>query len=227
MSNRTAGGWVKFTGDNGGRVLFGSIGGTETYLGFNRTPTMAVHIQQTNAAVGIQGRGISGESIGYRFYTSGDTLAGGLFQDSDNGRLHLGVNGRTNAIDITYGPNAAIIMSATAVLNKIETTDGLDYRELHFATGDGSTTLGYIRQYDASGDIELGTQSRTNALRIAYGTGNVTAGRGSVTSTTGFAVGSQPGISPTLDVLVAGGTTNRLVWVGGILASNIDNFYSP
>jgi len=47
---------------------------------------------------------------------------------------------------------------------------------------------------------------------------------GIVNGTNGFAVGAQPGIAATVDVLVSGGTTNRLVYVGGILVSNITNF---
>lgn len=56
--------------------------------------------------------------------------------------------------------------------------------------------------------------------------GNVTAS-GSINTTNVFAVAAQPGIAATLDVLVAGSTTNRLVFVGGILVSNITTFYAP
>lgn len=40
-----------------------------------------------------------------------------------------------------------------------------------------------------------------------------------------FKIGAQPGIATTADLLIEGSKTNRLVFVGGILVSNITNFH--
>lgn len=41
---------------------------------------------------------------------------------------------------------------------------------------------------------------------------------------TNFVVGTEQGIAATVNVLVAGSTTNRMVWTGGILVSNITEY---
>ncbi|MBV5344654.1 MAG: hypothetical protein JZU63_03505, partial [Rhodoferax sp.] len=41
----------------------------------------------------------------------------------------------------------------------------------------------------------------------------------------GFRTPAGEGITVTNDVIVSGGTTNRMVFSGGILISNITNFY--
>jgi hypothetical protein len=59
----------------------------------------------------------------------------------------------------------------------------------------------------------------TNTMTASNFTASTT-----MNSTNGFMVGAQGGIAGTIDVLVSGATTNRLVFVGGILISNITTF---
>jgi len=46
-----------------------------------------------------------------------------------------------------------------------------------------------------------------------------------ITNAAGISIGAEPGIAATIDVIVAGDSTNRLVFVGGILVSNITEYY--
>lgn len=55
--------------------------------------------------------------------------------------------------------------------------------------------------------------------------GNGTADPRYVHAGTSFNIHNQSGIGATIDVLVGGSTTNRLVFVGGILVSNITTFF--
>lgn len=62
----------------------------------------------------------------------------------------------------------------------------------------------------------------------SYDIGAIGSGRpGNVNAATKFTAAGSAGISTSTQVLVAGGTTNLQVHVGGILVSNIVNYYSP
>ena len=60
---------------------------------------------------------------------------------------------------------------------------------------------------------------------IDTGSATITTITASTITLTNLNVGAQAGIAATVDVIVAGETTNRLVYVGGILVSNITDFW--
>lgn len=71
------------------------------------------------------------------------------------------------------------------------------------------------------GNVGIGKTNAAVALDVS---GAVSATQ-QITSGTGFTVNAMDGQSGTVDVLVSNSTTNRLVYVGGILVSNIINFH--
>jgi hypothetical protein len=62
--------------------------------------------------------------------------------------------------------------------------------------------------------VGIGTNSPSEKLEVV----------GNIKASGVFQSGTQPGISATINILVSGGTTNRLVFQGGILVSNIVSF---
>lgn len=85
----------------------------------------------------------------------------------------------------------------------------------------------YFGENGGSGRFTIyGGTAPANQL-VIDATGNLII-NGSVRSVaTNFISGVNAGLSITNDVIVSGGTTNRMVWSGGILISNIQNFYLP
>lgn len=113
-------------------------------------------------------------------------------------------------------------VGANGALMKMVSSSGKD----HIAWAvNGSAVPAYTQAtqmaLNESGRLGIGTTDPSERLHVA---GNILAGT-NITANGYFAQGSNVGISVTNDVLVAGGTTNRMVFAGGILISNIANFY--
>jgi len=152
-------------------------------------------------------------SFGVGFGAS-NALSGNL----TSGVVPVAGTGSTNLVD---GP---IVISA--VTNA--TLPGV-FRANTFATDPGTgmfksatNVIGF-----STGGTEQWAINSSGAL-VAVGTvdiGNGLANPRDVNVSRGFVVGAQGGIAATIDVLVGGSTTNRLVYVGGILVSNITGFH--
>ena len=129
--------------------------------------------------------------------------------------------GRTNLPNVTVTNNAAFLSNATISTN-------LTVGGTNFVMGLNTDSENYSRvavRHDGTDTATIAAESAgTGAANQSI---NLTSKGDGVVAITGgkLTIGTQPGIAATIDVLVADGTTNRLVYVGGILVSNITTYW--
>lgn len=120
---------------------------------------------------------------------------------------YLGGDGSFHDLPATGGSDSYDSMVITNLNVTSATVSNLNVSRINNAlTIDGNLTVN--GDLSVTGNVALGTVTITN-LNVSNAT---------ITNLNG-------GISTTNDVLVAGGTTNRMVFFGGILISNIANFF--
>lgn len=159
--------------------------------------------------------------------STGSTINAQIYQDADN--LNIAAQGNANTITIV--PATGKITSAGSITAlqgvSVGSTNnpgyagrvligGVAYPDIVMSPSSGATVNAQI--FQEGNILKFGRQGSLALAELDLSTGNLKIS-GS------YAVASQVGITTTNDVLVAGGTTNRTVYVGGILVSNIPNFY--
>lgn len=182
----------------------------------------SVQMFSPNSLVSI---GTNGGTFGWSFQTAPSAFSQRMVLDNTTG---LTVNG-----PIVAGANNKLKFydNAFAGIIQYEGSVGVNfYNALHGINNftvqpNGNVDFNYtvnaafIHPNNATESTLLQVDGTKTIVSIANGTGALV--------NNGSGTFSYAGIPATVDVLVSGGTTNRLVYTGGVLVSNISNFYAP
>lgn len=200
------------TGDNLSLITWKdqALGSARGSVGFtpNGADSMSLNVNGGGFDIGLANNS--------DFSVTNSGAASRIFLADHHGNLSLGgslsLNGQSTAIADT---GSAVTYGTTNLLQSIGSPDaGL------IPVYNNTTHL--VTATNKLGDLEI-DELVIPGVSISAGA----FASASVNSTNGYAVGPTNGISDTIDVLVAGGTTNRTVYLGGVLISNILNFYAP
>lgn len=171
------------------------------------------------------------------FSGNGAGLTNLTFIGNGIGLTNIGAESLTGNLTNWFNLNTNEVIAAVqgyagnlTITNTITASNGLFYSGLIIQDDD------LVTQHGGSNMCYLSYDANTNSIIAGrdvngnWATWIASSGPSRVTNTFWAAGGymgktNQPGLDATIDVLVAGGTTNRTVYSGGILISNIPNYW--